>query len=174
MGGLTSAGRVMVISDAPAGADLSGGPQAMWPDKPLAPESAPVGRTQLAPDRPPLSPAQPARHSPGPPAAATLTSPPGATATSYRSNTQPGTHFLGQSGHYAEILHSAGVYVCHRGGCVCVCVWKMYLKKHQSPLGERRGDSKTHTRNMEDAFLSNWLQVNDCQGDKRLRDSRGV
>lgn len=52
---LTSAGRVMVISDAPVGADLSGGPQAMWPDKPLAPESALVGRTQLAPDRPPLS-----------------------------------------------------------------------------------------------------------------------
>lgn len=49
----------MVISDAPVGADLSGGPQAMWPDKPLAPESALVGRTQLAPDRPPLSPAQP-------------------------------------------------------------------------------------------------------------------
>ncbi|KAI9516034.1 hypothetical protein NQZ68_020562 [Dissostichus eleginoides] len=30
----------MVISDALVGADLSGGPQAMWPDKPLAPESA--------------------------------------------------------------------------------------------------------------------------------------
>lgn len=48
-----------MISDAPVGADLSGEPQAMWPDKPLAPESALVGRTQLAPDRPPLSPAQP-------------------------------------------------------------------------------------------------------------------
>lgn len=91
--GLTSAGRVMVISDAPVGADLSGGPQAMWPDKPLAPESARVGRTQLAPDRPPLSPAQPLHHSQNPLAAATLTSPPGATATFYRFNTQPGTQF---------------------------------------------------------------------------------
>lgn len=94
----------MVISDAPAGADLSGGPQAMWPDKPLAPESALVGRTQLAPDRPPLSPAQPPRHSQNPLAAATLTSPPGATATSYRSNTQPGIHFW-ESRHHAEMLH---------------------------------------------------------------------
>lgn len=65
----------------------------MWPDKPLAPESALVGRTQLAPDRPPLHPAQPSRHSLSPLAAATLTSPPGATATSYRSNTQPPSHF---------------------------------------------------------------------------------
>lgn len=84
----------MVISDAPVGADLAEGPQAMWPDKPLAPESVLVGRTQLAPDRPPLSPAQPPRHSENPLAAATLTSPPGATATSYRSNTQPERHFL--------------------------------------------------------------------------------
>lgn len=61
--GLTSQGRAMVISDAPVGADLSRGPQAMWPDKPLAPESAVVGRTQLAPDRPPCSPAQPPQHS---------------------------------------------------------------------------------------------------------------
>lgn len=94
--GLTSAGRVMVISDAPVGADLSGGPRAMWPDKPLAPESALVGRTQLAPDRPPLSPAQAPHHSQNPMAAATLTSPPGATATSYCCNcfnTQSGTHF---------------------------------------------------------------------------------
>ncbi len=101
---MTSAGRVMVISDAPVGADLSGGPQAMWPDKPLAPESALVRRTQLAPDRPPLSPAQPPRHSQNPLAAATLTSPPGATATFYRSNTQPGIHFW-ESRHHAEILH---------------------------------------------------------------------
>lgn len=61
--GLTSQGRAMVISDAPVGADLPRGPQAMWPDKPLAPESAVVGRTQLAPDRPPCSPAQPPQHS---------------------------------------------------------------------------------------------------------------
>ena len=88
----------MVISDAPVGADLSGGPQAMWPDKPLAPESALVGRTQLAPDRPPLSPAQPRRHSHKPLAAATLTSPPGATATSYPPDTQPGTHIWESGG----------------------------------------------------------------------------
>lgn len=92
----------MVISDAPLGADLSGGPQAMWPDKPLAPESALVGRTQLAPDRPPLSLAQPSRHSKNPLAAATPTSPPGATATFYRSNTQPGIYFW-ESGHHAEM-----------------------------------------------------------------------
>lgn len=83
----------MVISDAPVGADLSGGPQAMWPDKPLAPESARVGQTQLAPDKPPLSLAQPLHRSQNPLAAATLTSPPGATATFYRFDTQPGTHF---------------------------------------------------------------------------------
>lgn len=103
--GLTSAGRVMVISDAPVGADLSEGPQAMWPDKPLAPESVLLGRTQLAPDRPPLSLAQPPCHSQNPVAAATLTSPPGATATSYRSNTQTGTHFW-ESGNHAENLYS--------------------------------------------------------------------
>lgn len=75
-GGVTSAGRVLVISDAPVGADLSGSPQAMWPDKPLALESAAVGQTQLAPDRPPLSPDQPLHHSQNLLAAATLTSPP--------------------------------------------------------------------------------------------------
>lgn len=93
----------MVISDAPVGADLSGEPQAMWPDKPLAPESARVGRTQLAPDRPPLGPAQPPRHSQNPLAAATLTFPPGATATFYRFDTQPGTHFW-EGGDCAENL----------------------------------------------------------------------
>ena len=71
----------------------------MWPDKPLAPESALVGRTQLAPDRPPLSLAQPPHCSQNPLAAATLTSPPGAIATSYRSRTQPRTHIWGSREH---------------------------------------------------------------------------
>ncbi len=112
-----------MISDALVGADLSGGPQAMWPDKPLAPESALVGRTQLAPDRPPLSPAQSPCHSQNPLAAATLTSPPGATATSYRFKTQQGIHFW-ESGHHAETLQlKSQEYkqecVCHQGCVGC-------------------------------------------------------
>ncbi|KAK2891716.1 hypothetical protein Q8A73_017381 [Channa argus] len=83
----------------------------MWPDKPLAPESALVGRTQLAPDRPP----QPPRHSQNPLAAATVTSLPGATATSYRSNTQPGTRFW-ESGDHAENLHSPSYSGRESGG----------------------------------------------------------
>lgn len=108
----------MVISDALVGADLSGGPQAMWPDKPLAPESALVRRTQLAPDRPPLSPAQPPCHSQNPVAAATLTSPPGATATSYRSNTQSGIHFWESRDHAENLSHPTKVTELH----IVVCM----------------------------------------------------
>lgn len=186
-GGLTSAGRV--ISDAPVGgADLSGWPRAMWPDKPLAPESALVGRTQLAPDRPPLSSAQPPRHRQNPLAAATLTSPPGATATSYRYDTQPGTH-IWEGRDHAENLHcQTKVTQIHTEACVppmVLCVLardKGNVKSTVSQEGvgvdpwEKGGEwrfQNTLSWNMEEGTVSNRFQVNDHQGSLGPKGSWG-
>jgi len=155
---------VMVISDAPVGPDLSGGPQALWPDNPLAPESASVGRTQLAPDRPPLSRAQPPHHGENPLAAATLTSPPGAGATFYRSNTQPGIRFFWGADSRAEILHRptkvtekirAEVRVQPKGARGVFSQGEMEMKRTVArggfgwPLGVKKGMEIPKTRGVE-------------------------
>lgn len=95
----------------------------MWPDKPLAQESALVGRTQLARRSPPHAwlgfPAQ----TENPVAACTPLSPPGAQAASYPSASQSSTRLFQQ--------HMRHTNACGPSRVLSVCPpgENMYMKK---------------------------------------------
>lgn len=124
----------------------------MWPDKKLAPESALVGRTQLAPRSPPPPHTHPLHtaawlcfpaQTGNPAAACTLTSPPGAEATSYSSNSQSRTRlfffFFFPSSTWATPLFRKGKLITKIHAEECVWAIKgasclppgedMYMKK---------------------------------------------